>query len=258
MVQEFYDHSLDISHFAFDDVSSTNDEAFRLGDETGAEKLFVTGKRQLAGRGRRGRPWVSEAGNLYASLFLKSPAPSEHCATLSFVAAISLYDAICSCVPEGEQTCSLKWPNDVLWNGAKVSGLLLEARGRNDELSIVIGMGTNCVHFPTDTPYPATSFKNEKIDLSPDELFQALKRALLGNLDLWNKGANFHDIRNRWYKVATGVGDEILVRLEGEEIRGIFKDLDETGQLILGLSRGQTRKITAGDVFFPSMTPQSI
>ena len=252
-MQEFYDPSNDITHFAFGDVSSTNDEAFRLGEETGANKLFVTGKRQLAGRGRRGRPWVSEEGNLYASLFLRNPAPVELCAQLSFVAAISLHDAISTSIDGDQNMCALKWPNDVLFNKSKVCGLLLEARGSGDDTRIVIGMGTNCTHFPDDTPYPATSFANENIMLEPDELFQALKHHFLINLKMWDEGNNFEHIRKRWLEKATGLGDEIVVRLEDDEIRGIFQDLDHEGNLVLGLSRGRIQKFSAGDVFFPSM-----
>lgn len=252
-MQEFYDPSNDITHFAFGDVSSTNDEAFRLGEETGANKLFVTGKRQLAGRGRRGRPWVSEEGNLYASLFLRNPAPVELCAQLSFVAAISLLDAISASIDNKQNMCALKWPNDVLFNKSKVCGLLLEARGKGDDTRIVIGMGTNCTHFPDDTPYPATSFANENIELGPDELFQALKHHFLLNLKMWDEGNNFEHIRKRWLEKAIGLGDEIVVRLENDEIRGIFQDLDHEGNLVLGLSRGRHQKFSAGDVFFPSM-----
>ncbi|MEP1441491.1 MAG: biotin--[acetyl-CoA-carboxylase] ligase [Hyphomicrobiales bacterium] len=254
-MQEFYDPSNDITHFAFGDVSSTNDEAFRLGEETGANRLFVTGKRQLAGRGRRGRPWVSEEGNLYASLFLRNPAPIENCAQLSFVAAVSLHEAICARIGDKQTSCALKWPNDVLFNKSKVCGLLLEARGDANDTKIVIGMGTNCTHFPKDTPYPATSFAHENIDLSPDDLFQALKDYFLLNLRMWDEGKNFEHIRKSWLEKATGLGDEIVVRLENEEIRGTFKDLDHDGQLILGLSRGRIQKISAGDVFFPAMLP---
>ena len=252
-MQEFYDPSNDITHFAFGDVSSTNDEAFRLGEETGANRLFVTGKRQLAGRGRRGRPWVSEEGDLYASLFLRNPAPIENCAQLSFVAAISLHDAISASIGDDHEQCTLKWPNDVLFNKSKVCGLLLEARGDASDTRVVIGMGTNCKHFPKDTPYPATSFAHENIDLTPDDLFQSLKHHFLKNLAMWDEGNNFDHIRKRWLKKATGLGEEIVVRLENEEIRGIFRDLDHDGELILGLSRGQTKRISAGDVFFPSM-----
>ena len=252
-MQEFYDPSHDITHFAFGDVSSTNDEAFRLGEETGANRLFVTGKRQLAGRGRRGRPWVSEEGNLYASLFLRNPAPIELCAQLSFVAAISLLDAISASIDDKQNMCALKWPNDVLFNKSKVCGLLLEARGGGDDTKIVIGMGTNCTHFPNDTPYPATSFAHENIELSPHELFKTLKHHFLLNLKMWDQGNNFEHIRKRWLEKATGLGDEIVVRLEKDEIRGIFQDLDHDGNLVLGLSRGRSQKFSAGGVFFPSM-----
>lgn len=253
-MQEFFDPSLDITHFAFDDVGSTNDEAFRLADKRGLQRLFVTAKRQTNGRGRRGRPWISEAGNLYVSILLKAPAKTEKCAMLSFVACVAVREAILDCLPRAEQGCELKWPNDILLHGAKLAGLLLEAREENGVINIVIGIGVNCAHFPADTPYPATSLSAEGYTLSPDDLFPGIKRRFLENLSLWQEGKNFGEIRAKWLRAARGVGQEIIVRLENEEIAGIFRDLDHQGQLVLGQSQRADRIIAAGDVFFPSLT----
>lgn len=254
-MQEFFDPSFNITHYALGDVQSTNDDAFRLGDETGAERLFVTAKRQLAGRGRRGRPWISEEGNLYASLFQRCPAPIEKCAELSFVAALSLQQALATALPEHVEKFALKWPNDVLLNDAKIAGLLLEARGEGDTLSIVIGMGVNCLHSPKDTPYPATNLKQHSINLKPDALFALLKHRLLKNVELWSKGCNFSIIRKQWLERAVGLGEPIIVRLDNDQFEGTFQDLDDEGHLVLGLSRGKVKRITAGDVFFPHQIP---
>lgn len=251
-MQEFFDPSLGITHFAFGDVGSTNDEAFRLAAEYDLDTFFVTGKRQLAGRGRRGRPWVSEAGNLYVSVFLKAPAKAEKCAELSFVSAIALNEAISNCIDDNAGSCQIKWPNDILWNGSKISGLLLEARSDGDAMNIVVGMGVNCTHHPDDTPYPVTNFRAEGFDLGPDQLFAALMPSYLDNLAIWSGGRGFDVIRSKWLARACGVGDEIIVRLDGEELNGVFRDLNDQGHLILMQSGGRERIIAAGDVFFPS------
>lgn len=253
-MQEFVDTSLDISHFAFDAIGSTNDEAFKLAQERGLAQFFVTAKTQSRGRGRRGRTWVSEIGNLYVSLFLKAPASPECCAELSFVAAVALYEAISDCTHERSSSCSLKWPNDILWNGSKIAGLLLEAREQSNEMNVVVGMGVNCSHHPNDTPYPASNFKSEGIDLTADQLFDVLKPRLIQNVDLWNAGRGFETIRTKWLKHACGIGQEITVRLDNEEISGQFRDINTRGQLILSLSDKTERIITAGDVFFPERT----
>ena len=250
-MQEFFDPSLNVAHFAFGDVGSTNDEAFKLAEEKGLPVCFVTAKRQLRGRGRRGRPWISELGNLYVSAFLRAPAEPEQCAGLSFVAAVSLRDALESLIGEKDCcACLLKWPNDVLWNGAKIAGLLLEARGDGQAMNVVVGMGVNCAHSPSDTPYPATNLAKEGVSVVPDVLFEALKSSFLANVILWDQGRGFPTIRKKWLTHARGLGQELVVRLDDEEIQGQFRDLDEDGRLILGRSQEPDRIITSGDVFF--------
>lgn len=253
-MQEFADTSLNIPHFAFETIGSTNDEAFRLADERGHSTFFVTAKRQTGGRGRRGRVWVSEAGNLYTSVFLKTPAMPQRCAELSFVSAVALHEAIVDCTLDKSSSCTLKWPNDVLWNGAKIAGLLLEAREQSGEMNIVVGMGVNCTHHPKDTPYPATDFQAEGVKLTTNRLFDALKPRFIQNVNLWNRGDGFQTIRSKWLKEARGIGSEITVRLENEEINGQFRDINNHGQLVLGLSDKTERIISAGDVFFPLRT----
>lgn len=253
-MQEFVEPSLGFTHFAFDAIGSTNDEAFRLADECDHARFFVTAKSQTGGRGRRGRVWVSEVGNLYASLYLRTPAEPERCAELSFVAAVALQEAISDCTHDQSSSCKLKWPNDVLWNGAKIAGLLLEAREQSGDMNIVIGMGVNCLHHPENTPYPATDFGSQGIQLTADRLFDALKPRFIQDVDLWDRGNGFETIRGKWLKHARGIGEEITVRLENEEISGQFCDINARGQLVLGLCDKTQRIITAGDVFFPLRT----
>lgn len=254
---EFHDSSLDLAHFAFDAVGSTNEEAFLLGEARGLRRLVVTATRQTTGRGRRGREWVSEPGNLYASYFLSAPGPVSASAELSFIAAVSLHEALSECASSAADACRVKWPNDILWNGRKCAGILLEARearGQPGAINVVVGIGVNVAHHPDGLPYPVTDLSSEGINVTPDTVLKRLTQRFFHNLVLWAEGQGFSLIRARWLAAAHGLGETIRVRLVHEEITGRFLDLDAGGRLVLGLAGGGQRLITAGDVFFPGDT----
>src|SRR5262249_41147373 len=139
-------------------------EALNLAKAGEKGPLWLTARRQMAGRGRRGRIWVSEPGNLYASLLLTGFAPIERAAELSFVAALAVYDAILEAAVPVAKSLALKWPNDVLINFKKVAGILIEAEGAN----VVIGIGVNCSHHPSGTMYPATDLVTEGVRISSE------------------------------------------------------------------------------------------
>src|SRR5262247_2040898 len=147
---------------AHDALGSTNAEALTLARQGERGPLWVTARRQTAGRGRRGRSWVSEPGNLYATLLLTAPSPSEHWPELSFVAALAIHDAIVEVAADLKPRLAIKWPNDLLLAGAKFAGILIEgeaSRGDQadgDEGAVVVGIGVNCASHPADTEYPAT------------------------------------------------------------------------------------------------------
>src|SRR3954468_15706790 len=142
---------------------STNTEALTLARAGERGSLWVTAGGQSAGRGRRGRTWTSEPGNLFASLLLTEPAPPEHWSELSLVAALAIHDAIADLAPAARQRLAIKCPNDLLLNGAKFAGILAEG----EEATVVIGIGINCTSHPADTDFPATSLAAGRIKLSP-------------------------------------------------------------------------------------------
>src|SRR6266508_1059239 len=107
-------------------LGSTNAEALSLARQGERGPLWITARRQTAGRGRRGRTWVSEPGNLYASLLLSDPSPLDRAPELSFVAALALRDALVETAPALASRLGFKWPNDVLGDAAKVAGILVE------------------------------------------------------------------------------------------------------------------------------------
>ena len=228
-------------------VDSTNVEALRRAGTGERGPLWVVAHRQSAGRGRRGRAWVSPPGNLYATLLLTDPAPSAVWPQLSFVAALATFDAIAHVAPSSAMSLALKWPNDLLLVGAKVAGILLEAAGD----AVVAGIGINCASHPEGTEHPATDLAAAGAEASPAMLLRALSGAMVTRLAQWRRGAGFPAVRADWLARATGVGGEIRVRLAERELHGHFESLDAAGALVLRRDDDTTVTIAAGDVLLP-------
>jgi BirA family biotin operon repressor/biotin-[acetyl-CoA-carboxylase] ligase len=235
-----------VALIAFDTVGSTNAEALARGRAGEAGPLWITARLQTAGRGRRGRAWVSEPGNLHATLLLTDPAQPERAAQLSFVAALAAYDAIAACAPALGSRLAFKWPNDVLLDGAKLAGILIEAEGTRP-LIVAVGLGINCAHHPAGTEFPATDLAATGAEVGAAELFEALSLAMVDRLREW--GAGFASIRAAWLARAAGGGGELRARLGARELTGRFETLDEAGRLLLRLADGRLETIAAGEVF---------
>lgn len=233
---------------AYETIGSTNDELKRLAREGAAEGLVIRAERQTAGRGRRGRTWVSPPGNLYSSTLLRPDCRAATAAQLGFAAALGVAGAIGELAPSVGLSC--KWPNDLLANGKKVSGILLEtemvAGDRPD--FVVLGVGVNLASSPRDTPYPATSLAEEGASgIAPAGMLAAFICHFAGWLARWRE-AGFAPIREAWLSRAGGLGQNIQVRLERDTLDGRFLDLDDDGALLLGVPGG-SRRVAAGEVF---------
>jgi BirA family biotin operon repressor/biotin-[acetyl-CoA-carboxylase] ligase len=237
-------------HLALDEVGSTNSvalDAARAGDPG---PLWVTAERQSAGRGRRARPWVSERGNLYASLLLIDAAPLDDLQNLPLVAAVGVRNGLAALKGAGQLDIRIKWPNDILVNGRKSVGILLESERLADgRFATVIGCGVNVENVPTDTPYPVTGLRREGLGASVAEVFAALAGGVEAALAVWQRGRNFAAIRQTWIDHAAGIGLPCTVRATDAVIEGVFVDLDDTGRLILAEAGGNRRSISAGDLF---------
>lgn len=235
---------------ALPSVTSTNAlalEAARCGEESG---LWIVGAEQTAGRARRGRDWTSEKGNLYASLLLVDPGPAERVGELPMLAAVCLAEAVeAACGTLGQ--VKLKWPNDLLIEGKKISGILLEAsptpEGRQ---AIVCGFGVNCAHHPDLGLYPAGDLAEFGFLITPETLFAHLAMLVGERLDAWAMPGGFAGVRREWQRRATGIGERIVVRFPEREIAGIFEGLEEDGRLRLRRDGGEIERVSAGDVFF--------
>src|SRR5262245_3328820 len=229
---------------------STNAEALSLAGSGERGPLWVTAGRQTGGRGRRGRTWVSEQGNLFASLLLTDTAPPEHWPELAFVAALAIHDAVAEVAPALRQQLAIKWPNDLLLGGRKFSGILIEGEGGAEGAgSVVVGIGVNCVSHPADVDYPATDLAAAGAAVTAEALFTVLSAKMLGRLAQWNDGEHFSTIRADWLARAAGRGQQVRVRLaEEQELAGRFDDVDEAGRLVLARPDGSRKPIAAGDV----------
>lgn len=233
-----------VRHVHHDALDSTNAEALRVARTGERGPMWITAARQSAGRGRRGRTWVSEPGNLYASLLLTDPAPPEHAAELSFVAALAAHDAIAGRILGVANRLRLKWPNDLLIDRNKCAGILVEGEGA----VVAVGIGVNCSHHPAETAYPATDLAAAGLRATPDWLFGALSAAMLVRLAQWRGGAGFAAIRADWLDRVSRLGEKIHVTLDGAERSGRFETVDGRGHLVLRHADGTAETIAAGEV----------
>lgn len=230
-------------------IGSTNDEAKRLAQAGAAAGTLVWAEAQRAGRGRRGRPWQSPPGNLYLSLLLRPTGSAAQAAQLGFVAALALGDALEPLVGPSH-TLRFKWPNDVLLDGQKLAGILLESETAAGEgvTFVVIGIGVNLAAAPSGTEFPATSLAVAGIgNATPGVLLEAFAH----HFEPWHRrwlAEGFAPVRRAWLTRASGLGEEVRVRLERATLVGRFLDLDEEGALLLEGEEGR-RRVAAGEVF---------
>ncbi len=235
------------------EIDSTNDACRQRALQGEQAGLVLRADVQTKGRGRRGRDWVSPKGNLYTSILLQPGRPAGEIATLGFVAVLALGDALQAILPPTIQV-SHKWPNDLLLNARKVSGILLETQTVQGAAPFVIlGIGVNILSHPSDTPYPVTDLlANGAALISPRELLDRLLAAFAPAYANWERGG-FPAIELAWRRRAVGIGQPIEVRLQSGSLHGTFRDLDSDGALRLALPEGGERRISAGDVYFPSV-----
>ncbi|MCZ6763766.1 MAG: biotin--[acetyl-CoA-carboxylase] ligase [Alphaproteobacteria bacterium] len=232
---------------AFEQLSSTNEEAKRLAAEGEAEGAVVWALHQTAGRGRQGRVWHSPVGGLYLSILVRPGADLYRAQQLSFVAGLALLDTAAAAMPGSAQHLSLKWPNDILLDAKKLAGILLEsAAGAVPWL--IVGLGLNVEAAPEIEGRPAIALG---APAGPDNLERFIE-FFVGFWDVglqdWRRNG-FAEVRARWLRYAADLGQPVTARLAERTLTGIFKDLDEDGALILTEPTGATHRIVAGEVF---------
>lgn len=211
---------------------------------SGAEEgLWLRAERQTAGRGRQGRAWDSPPGNLYASTIVRLRGGDPPPATLAMVAAVALDEVVRTVLPGGD--LSIKWPNDLLLGGAKLSGILLERAGN----AVVIGIGVNLAHHPEGLPRPVTSLAAHDVPVDPEPFLEMLADGFARWLERW-RGEGLDPVRRRWVERAHPKGTALTANLpDGAAVEGLFDGLDSDGALVLRLADGTSRVIHAADVF---------
>jgi BirA family transcriptional regulator, biotin operon repressor / biotin---[acetyl-CoA-carboxylase] ligase len=234
-------------------VGSTNDDARKVAISGADDGLVIRADAQTNGRGRRGREWESPVGNLYFSIVLRPDKALPEAAMISLLAAVSLGDALHRVLP-ADADIQHKWPNDILVDGAKIAGILLEASGggalRPVEW-IVLGCGVNIVSHPQNTLYPATDLGCYPIAPSAAEILTLFIQRFSHWRALWIEDG-VAPIRSAWLHRAKGLGEPVTVRTGARESQGVFQGLDVDGALMLLNANGTIERVTAGDVFFES------
>lgn len=235
-----------------DEVDSTNAEARRRAEAGETGPLWIAARRQTAGRGRRGRAWESDGANLTASLLqLTQKSPAE-AAQVTFIAALATVDLLDAFAPAA--LVSIKWPNDVLLDGRKVSGVLIESGQAERGLWLAVGIGVNLAQAPRDVERPATCIAEHlRADVaqppSPDAGLAVLSQAFANWIERWET-LGFEPILDAWRARARGLDGPCVARLGHETISGQADGVEADGALRLRLSDGTLRRVSAGDVFF--------
>jgi BirA family transcriptional regulator, biotin operon repressor / biotin---[acetyl-CoA-carboxylase] ligase len=236
-----------VRRVSFDVIDSTNAEAMRRAAEGEQGPLWIVAARQSAGRGRQGRHWESRAGNLYATLLVSLPVRADIAAQTSFVAALAVFDVAAGVLADPGKL-ALKWPNDVLLDGAKLSGVLIETVAQDQgRTTVAIGIGINLAHAPEHTRYGATSLAAHDAHVAPDDAFERLAAAMAARLAAWNDGRGFAVVRHDWTARAAGLGRVASVTMGERTVTGEFTGLASDGALLLS-EGGRQHAIHAGEV----------
>jgi BirA family biotin operon repressor/biotin-[acetyl-CoA-carboxylase] ligase len=242
-----------VARHALDTVDSTNAYALSLVPGLTGPAWVIAGE-QTAGRGRRGRPWSSPRGNFYGSLVMRPEGRPETAALRSFIAALALYDA-CAGLTDLPGAFALKWPNDVLLNGGKLAGILLESGGAGGRVShLIIGIGVNLIGAPPveavepGAVTPVSLLAETGLRITPERFLTHLAAAFA----LWEtrfQAEGFAPIRAAWLDRAARRGERIRARTGTTERHGIFETIDDSGALVLNID-GRREAIPAAEVFF--------
>ena len=230
-------------------LPSTQDEAKdRALDEAADEGLVIQALTQSEGRGRQGNSWTSPMGSLYMSILLRPLCTADLAGQISFVVALAVSAAMDEFL-EGGHKKTLKWPNDILIDGKKVAGILLETELSPKGLvgHLIIGVGVNIMSAPEGRIALKEVSGENRLAVHP------FRDRVLHYLDTYYnawKAGGFAPIRKVWLEQAHGMGDKLTARLPNREEKGIFKDIDEAGGLILEISENKQIVIRAGEIYF--------
>jgi BirA family biotin operon repressor/biotin-[acetyl-CoA-carboxylase] ligase len=242
-----------------DEAGSTNTVAFARAQAGEPGPLWIVARRQTQGRGRSGRQWTSETGNLYASLLQRLACPQAVVHQLSLLAGVAVVEAILGAAGDVRLPgLRLKWPNDVLIGEAKCAGILPESQSSSSraDLVVVIGIGINLRSHPAHIGRAATDLAAHGMNVTPDAMLASLAEAMARWLAVWDCGAGMQRVRTAWLERGGAVGESLSVDTGKERIVGTFLDLDPGGALMLRDAHGVPRRLTFGDVTLAASLPK--
>ncbi len=240
-------------YFWFDEIDSTNQEALRQCAKGQQPNSWFCADLQTRGRGTKGSQWISQSGNLYASLLIRSNCPPEHLAQISIIAALSAITAI-------EQMASdqfhigdlcLKWPNDILLKGRKVCGILIESKqsAQSGLFDIVIGTGINLASNPQiEGPVVAGNLSDEGWSCSRIELFVALVQSMRDWLSIWRDGEGFETVRLAWLERSCHIGQTMTIMVGDVRHEGRMTTISRNGALVLEDRSGNEVVFSSGTI----------
>ncbi len=236
-----------------DEIDSTNAEARRRAEAGDPASRWIVARRQTAGRGRRGRAWESDTGNLFATLTMLTQKSPAEAAQVTFVAALAVADLLEAFAAPG--TVSIKWPNDVLIGGDKAAGILVGSGAHPaGGLWLAVGIGVNLAHAPEGTERPATSLKAHlRSDVAYPPSIEAAAGVLAEAFAAWQTRwdtLGFQPVLDAWTARTQGLNGPCVARLGHETISGVADGVAPDGALRLRTADGSLRLISAGDVFF--------
>lgn len=237
----------------FDQIDSTNAEARRRAEAGETGPVWLAARRQSAGRGRRGRAWESETGNLFATLLMTTRKPPAEAAQATFIAALAVADLLDAFARPGAVT--IKWPNDVMLGGTKAAGILVESGAHpTGGLWLAVGIGVNLAHAPPATERPAAALAAHlRPDIayppSPDVAMEVLAQAWADWAGRWEE-MGFRPVLDAWIRRNAALIGPCVARLGHETVEGVAEGVQDDGSLRLRLADGTLRLISAGDVFF--------
>jgi BirA family biotin operon repressor/biotin-[acetyl-CoA-carboxylase] ligase len=228
----------------FEALDSTSLEAKRRAHSGSRGPVWIVALEQTAGYGRRGSQWEQRIGDIAATFLFEERAPSDSVAQLAFVAALAVAETIAAFAAA---PLSLKWPNDVLANGGKISGILLELIDAKPASLIALGIGVNIVSKPQGVQHPTARLLDFAAHApTPADFVERLDACFGGWRKRW-LAQGFAPIRSAWLERAAGLGKTIRVQLPQEIVEGTFVDLDQGGALVLDCA-GERRLISAGSI----------
>ncbi|MFY9589908.1 biotin--[acetyl-CoA-carboxylase] ligase [Rickettsia endosymbiont of Halotydeus destructor] len=273
----------------FDEIDSTNLEAIRIAKTNPSLNYAILAKTQTQGRTRNGKKWQSLPGNLHASLLLKPNKELTLFPQLSFVTGLAVYDTINALiiskpysndlenwnVKQGVSTRSvvklreyanpskfyeansskqksikLKWPNDILINDKKISGILLESLTVSNNNYLIIGVGINIIDNPVNIDQLTTSFSAENMTIhEPTTLLDIFIVNFEKYYQIWEQ-KGFTEIRKAWLEKAYKLHESVTINDGNTPVNGIFKGIDELGRIIIQLPSKKISHFVAGELSF--------